>query len=107
MKKKVTVLVAIYILFFLLGLWFNHQRGVADYDQFWKLKQDGWFTSPAGDRIRYSSTSGFDLVLNDHGTVTEDIVLPFQMDGHWKQLIFPIWLLRLAAYGFHMILSMS
>ena len=65
MKKKVTVLVAIYILFFLLGLWFNHQRGVADYDQFWKLKQDGWFTSPAGDRIRYSSTSGFDLVLND------------------------------------------
>lgn len=65
MKKKVTVLVVIYILFLLLGLWFNLQRGVADYDQFWKLKQDGWYTSPAGDRIRYSSTSGFDMILND------------------------------------------
>ena len=97
MKKKVTVLVAIYILFFLLGLWFNHQRGVADYDQFWKLKQDGWFTSPAGDRIRYSSTSGFDLVLNDQSLSAS---LERHSDGGYRVTFSDGWALETANFPY-------
>lgn len=97
MKKKVTVLVVIYILFLLLGLWFNLQRGVADYDQFWKLKQDGWYTSPAGDRIRYSSTSGFDMILNDRSLSAS---LTRRSDGGYRVAFSDGWALETANFPY-------
>ena len=97
MKKKVTVLVVIYILFLLLGLWFSLQRGVADYDQFWKLKQDGWYTSPAGDRIRYSSTSGFDMILNDRSLSAS---LTRRSDGGYRVAFSDGWALETANFPY-------
>ena len=95
--KKVTVLVVIYILFLLLGLWVNLQRGVAEYDQFWKLKQDGWYTSPAGDRIRYSSTSGFDMILNDRSLSAS---LTRRSDGGYRVAFSDGWALETANFPY-------
>ncbi len=97
MKKKVAVLAAIYVLFLLVGLWFNTEKGLSDYDQFWKLKQDGWYTSPAGDRIRYSSSSGFDMVLNDQSL---SAFLERRSDGGYRIAFSDGWALETADFPY-------
>lgn len=94
MRKKAAILTAVYIVFLVLGLWFNGQHGIRHDRGFWKLDASGWYRAADGDRIRFEpdapgSTSGtFQLELG--GTALSAVRTQTE-DGHIQAVFSDGW----------------